>query len=77
MGWRVTFGDTLNVDEVHCLNFVSYGYPTLQIAQELGISEHTVKSRADCVLRKLGASNRAHAVRLGFEAGYLSSSLKN
>lgn len=42
------------------------------IAQKLGITLGTVKNHMDAVRRKLGATNRRHAVRLAVASGELS-----
>jgi len=42
-----------------------------QIADELSISEATVKSRVTNILSKLGANDRAHAVTIGLKRGII------
>lgn len=53
------------------LSFVSHGYATSEIAATLHIAEDTVKTHIQRTLRTLQASDRAHAVRIGFEEGLL------
>ena len=48
------------------LALLASGLRDKQIAAQLGVSEHTVKTHARHLLTKLGASSRAHAVAIGF-----------
>lgn len=50
--------------ELQILHWVREGKSNLEIGALLGISALTVKNHVQKVLRKLGASNRAHAVTL-------------
>jgi transcriptional regulator EpsA len=50
--------------EAQILRWVREGKSNLEIGELLGISALTVKNHIQKVLRKLGASNRAHAVTL-------------
>lgn len=45
------------------------------LAQLLGISPLTVKSHVNRILRKLGASSRAHLVTIAYESGLVSPGL--
>lgn len=53
------------------LSYVSHGCTTAEIAAELFVAEDTVKTHIGRVLRTLKATDRAHAVRIGFEEGLL------
>lgn len=55
--------------EVEVLQLLAIGLANKQIALELGISEHTVKFHLSSIYAKLGATNRAEAVRLGIKQG--------
>ena len=58
--------------EREVLRLIADGLPGKQIAQELGISERTVKFHTASLLRKLGADNRAQAVALAAQRGLLT-----
>lgn len=64
-------GDPLSYRETRALYWLSHGLTNKQVADRLHISEATVKNHVGAVLRKMGANDRAHAVRLGFERGVL------
>jgi DNA-binding NarL/FixJ family response regulator len=64
--------DQLTSKELVTLRYVANGKTNREIAQTLSLSEEAVKSRMKLILEKLGANDRAHAVRLGFERGFLS-----
>lgn len=53
--------------EAQILSWVREGMNNQQISVELGISALTVKNHIQKILRKLGASNRAHAVALAMQ----------
>jgi DNA-binding NarL/FixJ family response regulator len=57
--------------ELEVLRQVAEGLPSKQIAQQLGISERTVKFHVHSIFRKLGADNRARAVALAAQRGLL------
>lgn len=61
----------LSPREREVLLALSFGASNKEIAAALFLAEETVKSHLRSVFAKLGARNRAHAVRLGFEAGLL------
>lgn len=52
------------------LILVARGYRNKKIAQELGLSEKTVKIYRSAMSAKLGAASTAELVRLAIEAGY-------
>ena len=53
------------------LQLLAQGLANKQIALALGISEHTVKFHISSIYAKLGATNRAEAVRLGVLRGLI------
>lgn len=44
---------------------------SIEVAQQLHLSEGTVRNYASTAMAKLGARNRVDAVRIGKEAGWL------
>lgn len=64
-------GKPLSRQEIEVLTAISMGYADGQTAAMLGIAASTVRTYVSSMTVKLGASNRAHLVRLGFIGGYL------
>ena len=64
----------LSERETEVLERLSQGMTTIQIADQLVISENTVKTHVRHILEKLEASNRAEAVRKALQLGLISSS---
>ncbi len=64
--------EELTVREMEVLALLARGLPNKQIAQELFISENTVKFHVSSICGKLGAANRTEAVRLGLRRGLIS-----
>lgn len=64
--------EPLTPRELEVLQLLSIGYPNKRIAAQLVISEHTVKFHISSIYGKLGAANRAEAVRLGVIQGLIS-----
>ncbi len=62
----------LSARELEVLGLVAEGLTNRQIAERLVISEHTAIRHVANVFRKLGASNRAAAVRLAAERGLIT-----
>lgn len=62
-------GATLTPREVEVLGLVAAGYSNRAIAQDLSISEWTVKSHLTKIYRKLGASSRTQAIVRSRELG--------
>jgi len=62
--------DALTEREIDVLRLIA-GNGNKQIADELSISEATVKSRVTNILSKLGANDRAHAVTIGLKRGII------
>lgn len=63
--------DALTEREIDVLRLIGAGNGNKQIADELSISEATVKSRITNILSKLGANDRAHAVTIGLKRGII------
>ena len=63
--------DTLTPAEVAVLRLIADGNANKQIADQLSISEETVKSRVKNILSKLGANDRTHAAMLGIKRGII------
>jgi DNA-binding NarL/FixJ family response regulator len=61
--------EPLTERESEVLQLLAQGLSNKQIAVRLYISEHTVKFHVSSVYGKLGATNRAEAVRLGVQQG--------
>lgn len=61
----------LSSREMEVLDCLSRGHTTFQIAEELFISENTVKTHVRHILEKLDASNRAEAVSKAIQFGLI------
>ncbi|MCR3720620.1 MULTISPECIES: LuxR C-terminal-related transcriptional regulator [Prauserella salsuginis group] len=78
---RITAGDdgapqpaadgVLSARELDVLQLVATGAANGDIAAELGLRPNTVKAYLRSIARKLGATNRTHAVSLARESGLL------
>jgi DNA-binding NarL/FixJ family response regulator len=55
--------------EVEILQKVAYGATTKEVASQLGISPHTVKTHLERIFEKLGANDRAQAVAIAIRQG--------
>jgi DNA-binding NarL/FixJ family response regulator len=64
--------ESLSARELDVLRAMARGLPNKLIAQELIISEHTVKFHIRSILDKLDATNRTEAVRNGLERGLIT-----
>lgn len=64
--------ESLTPREVEVLQLLAHGLANKQIAQQLQISEHTVKFHISSIFAKLGAANRTEAVRSGVQRGLIS-----
>ena len=58
--------------EVECLSWTAAGKTSLEIAEILGLSEHTVNHYLNQVTRKLEAVNRTQAVVKAIRRGLIS-----
>lgn len=70
-GRAATAGAALTEREREILRWAREGKSNLEIGAALDISALTVKNHIQKILRKLGASNRAHAVALAMSQGLL------
>ena len=59
----------LSKREREILQKVAYGATTKEVAHDLGISPHTVKTHLERIFEKLGANDRAQAVAIAIRAG--------
>jgi DNA-binding NarL/FixJ family response regulator len=66
--------DALTPAEVDVLRLIATGRANKQIADELSITEETVKSRVKNILSKLEANDRTHAVMIGLKRGIIELS---
>jgi len=66
-------GDALLTErEVDVLQLVAAGRSNKIVADELSISEETVKSHMKSIMQKLSANDRTHAVTIAMQRGILS-----
>ena len=63
--------DALTPAEVAVLRLIAAGNANKQIADQLSITEDTVKSRVKNILSKLGANDRTHAAMIGLKRGII------
>ena len=63
----------LTSGEVDVLRLLAAGNANKQIAEQLSISEETVKGRVKSILSKLGANDRTHAAMIGVKRGIIQS----
>lgn len=59
----------LSKREKEILQKVAYGATTKEVARDLGISPHTVKTHLERIFEKLGANDRAQAVAIAIRSG--------
>ena len=57
--------------ELEVLQLLAQGKPNKEIAEDLVITERTVKFHISAILRKLGAGNRTEAVSLAAQQGLI------
>jgi DNA-binding NarL/FixJ family response regulator len=62
-------GLPLSPREIEILQRIASGSATKQVARDLGISLHTVKTHMERIFAKLGANDRAQAVAIGIRLG--------
>jgi DNA-binding NarL/FixJ family response regulator len=63
--------EPLTVREVGVLRLAAQGKSNRVIGDALNLSEETVKSRMKCILAKLNAEDRTHAVSIAIRRGFL------
>lgn len=63
--------DVLSEREIDILRRVARGRSNKIIADELALSEHTVKNHLKSILSKLNADDRTHAVTIALRRGYI------
>ena len=63
--------DALTPAEIAVLRLIAQGNANKQIADQLSITEETVKSRVKNILSKLGANDRTHAAMIGLKRGII------
>lgn len=62
---------SLTARELTWLGLCANGLTDFEIAGAMNITVHTVRFHAGALMKKLGASNRAHAVYLAMKRGSL------
>jgi DNA-binding NarL/FixJ family response regulator len=65
--------DALTPGEISVLRLIAAGNANKQIADQLSITEETVKGRVKNILSKLGANDRTHAATIGMKRGIIES----
>ncbi len=63
--------DALTAAEISVLRLIAAGNANKQIADQLSITEETVKSRVKSILSKLDAHDRTHAAMIGVKRGII------
>jgi len=63
--------DSLTAREIDVLRLIALGNANKLIADQLGITEDTVKGHVKNILSKLGASDRTHAVTIAVKRGII------
>ena len=63
--------DALTPAEINVLSLIAAGNANKQIADQLCITEETVKSRVKNILSKLGANDRTQAAMIGLKRGII------
>ena len=63
--------DALTPAEINVLRLIAAGNANKQIADQLSITEETVKGRVKNILSKLGANDRTQAAMIGFKRGII------
>ena len=63
--------DALTPAEISVLRLIAAGNANKQIADQLSITEETVKGRVKNILSKLGANDRTHAATIGIRRGII------
>ena len=63
--------DALTPGEISVLCLIAAGNANKQIADQLSVTEETVKGRVKNILSKLGARDRTHAAMIGMKRGII------
>jgi DNA-binding NarL/FixJ family response regulator len=63
--------DPLTPGEISVLRLIAAGNANKQIADQLSITEETVKGRVKNIFSKLGANDRTHAAMIGVKRGII------
>ena len=63
--------DPLTPAEIAVLRLIAAGNANKQIADQLSVTEETVKGRVKSILSKLGAHDRTHAAMIGIKRGII------
>jgi DNA-binding NarL/FixJ family response regulator len=63
--------DALTAAEINVLRLIAAGNSNKAIADQLSITEDTVKSRVKNILSKLSANDRTHAAMIGIKRGII------
>ena len=63
--------DPLTPAEITVLRLIAAGNANKQIADQLSVTEETVKSRVKSILSKLRANDRTHAATIGLKRGII------
>jgi DNA-binding NarL/FixJ family response regulator len=66
--------ETLTPAEIAVLRLIAAGNANKQIADQLGVTEDTVKGRVKSILAKLDANDRTHAAIIGVKRGIIDLS---
>jgi DNA-binding NarL/FixJ family response regulator len=70
--WRCGCADdALTPVEVVVLRLIAAGNANKEIADQLGVTEDTVKGRVKSILSKLDANDRTHAAIIGLKRGII------
>ncbi|WP_254504039.1 response regulator transcription factor [Duganella vulcania] len=62
--------DALSKREIEVLRLVGEGNSNQRVADQLGLSEDTIKAHMKAILQKLDARDRTHAVTIAVRRGY-------
>jgi DNA-binding NarL/FixJ family response regulator len=63
--------EALTPAEIAVLRLIAAGNANKQIADQLGVTEDTVKGRVKSILAKLDANDRTHAAIIGLKRGII------
>ncbi|MDB6162838.1 MAG: two component transcriptional regulator, LuxR family [Xanthomonadaceae bacterium] len=70
---QVAIHPDLTARELEVLHWIVRGHSNLQIAQEIGVTEDTIKFHVKNILGKLGVNSRSKAVALSLRSGLVQS----